>query len=63
MEIDFDEMKKINDAVKNASNKWEIKSFKPWESEGGKEMLTIQLIKKDEKELKYLNVENVVEGE
>ena len=46
MNIDFEEMKRINDAVRNASNLWEIKSFKPWESEGGKEMLTIQLIKK-----------------
>ena len=61
MEIDFEEMKKINDAVSNASSKWKIKSFKPWESDGGNEYITIQLIKKDEKELKYLNVDNVNE--
>lgn len=61
MNIDFEEMKRINDAVRNASNLWEIKSFKPWESEGGKEMLTIQLIKKEVKSVKYLNVDNVNE--
>lgn len=47
MEIDFEEMRKIHDAVKGASDKYEIKSFKPWESDGGKHYITIQLIQKD----------------
>ena len=63
MEQEFEEWKKIYEAVKSASNIYKVKSFKPWESDGGSQLITIQLIKKEEKELKYLNVENVVEGE
>ena len=47
MEVEFDEWKKIHDAVVSASEIYEIKSFKPWESDGGKQYITIQLIKKD----------------
>jgi hypothetical protein len=47
MEADFEEWKKIHDAVTEASDKYEIKSFKPWESDGGKQYITIQLIVKD----------------
>lgn len=46
MKVDFEEWKKIHDAVANASDVYEVKSFKPWESDGGKEYITIQLIKK-----------------
>lgn len=46
MEIEFEELKKIHDAVKDASEKYVIKSFKPWESEGtNKEFITIVLAK------------------
>jgi hypothetical protein len=48
MNVDFDEWKKIHDAVKNASELYDIKSFKPWESDGGKQFITVQLIKKVE---------------
>ena len=47
MEVDFDEWKKIYEAVKSASDEYEIKSFKPWESDGGKQYITIQVIKKE----------------
>jgi len=47
MKIDFEEMKKVHDAVNSASEKYEVKSFKPWESEGGKQYITIQLVQKD----------------
>ena len=59
MENDFAEWQKIYEAVKEISSLYKIKSFKPWESDGGKQYITIQLVKKDEKELKYLNVEDV----
>ena len=58
MEDHFSEWQKIYEAVKNISNVYDVKSFKPWESDGGHQYITIQLIKKDEKELKFLN-ENV----
>jgi hypothetical protein len=45
MNVNFDEWKKINDAVTNASDEYQIKSFKPWESDNGKEYITIQLMK------------------
>lgn len=45
--IDFEEIKKIHEAVKNASDKYTVKSFKPWESAGSKEFITIVLAKKD----------------
>ena len=45
MNVDFDEWKKIHDAVTEASEKYEVKSFKPWESDAGKQYITIQLIK------------------
>lgn len=47
MEIQFEEMKKIYDAVKNASELFSIKSFKPWESKNNKEYITIVLSKKE----------------
>jgi len=48
MDIEFEEMQKIYDSLKNASEKWVIKSFKPWESEGSnKEFITIVLSKKE----------------
>ena len=47
MKTDFDEWKKIHDAVENASEKYEIKVFKPWESDSGKQYITIQLILKE----------------
>jgi len=46
MEVDFEEWKKIHEAVLGASDKYEIKSFKPWESDSGREYITIQLVKK-----------------
>jgi len=45
MNVNFEAWKKIHDAVANASEEYEIKSFKPWESDNGKEYITIQLIK------------------
>jgi hypothetical protein len=48
MKVDFDEWKKIHDAVASASEIYEVKSFKPWESEAGKQYITIQLMKKSE---------------
>jgi len=47
MKVDFDEWKQIHEAILGASETYEIKSFKPWESEGGKQYITIQLIKKE----------------
>jgi len=48
MEIDFVEMQKIYEAVKDASDQWEIKSFKPWKSEGtNKNFITIVLAKRE----------------
>lgn len=47
MQIDFEEMKKIHDALKDASDKFILKSFKPWESEGGKQYISIQMVQKD----------------
>lgn len=48
MEINFEELKKIHDAVKDASDLYIVKSFKPWESEGtNKEFITIVLAKKE----------------
>ena len=47
MEINFEEMKKIHDAVTNASDAYMLKSFKPWESDSGKQYITIQLVQKD----------------
>lgn len=47
MDIDFEEMQKIHDAVKNASEKYVLKAFKPWESDGGKQYITIQLVQKE----------------
>ena len=46
MNVDFEEWKKIHDAVVEASDKYELKSFKPWESDNGKQYITIQLIKR-----------------
>ena len=47
MEIDFQEWQKIYEAVKGASDTYVLKSFKPWESEGGKQYITIQLVQKE----------------
>ena len=47
IQIDFIEWKKINDAIENVSDVYEIKSFKPWQSDGGRQYITIQLIKKE----------------
>lgn len=46
-EIDFEEVKKIYEVVKDVSDKYTVKSFKPWISDGGKSYITIQLIKKE----------------
>jgi hypothetical protein len=46
MEANFEEWKKIHEALKAGSSLYEIKSFKPWESDNGKEYITIQLVKK-----------------
>ncbi len=46
-EIDFEAVKKIYEIVKDASEVYTIKSFKPWISDGGKSYITIQLIKKE----------------
>lgn len=48
MDIDFENLKSIYDAVESASNLYVVTSFKPWESKGGKQMITIQLEKKEE---------------
>jgi len=48
MNIDFEEMKKIYDVIVDASEKYAVKVFKPWESDGGKQYITIQLVKKEE---------------
>jgi len=45
--VDFEEWQKIYEAVESASDIYGIKSFKPWESDGGKQYITIQLVKKD----------------
>jgi len=47
MPVDFEELKKIYEAVKLSSDDYEIKVFSPWESESGKEYITIKLKKKD----------------
>jgi len=47
MNIDFDEWKKIDEAIRNATDIYEVSSFKPWKSSGGKQYITIQLIKKE----------------
>ena len=47
MEPDFEEWKKIYDAVKSASDTYVLKSFKPWESDGGKQYITISLVQKE----------------
>ena len=41
-------MKKVYDAVEASSDLYCVTSFKPWESKGGKNMITIQLEKKEE---------------
>lgn len=46
--MQFDEWKKIYEAVNSATIEYEMKVFKPWESDGGKQYITIQLIKKEE---------------
>lgn len=46
MNVDFVEWQKIYDAVENASDEYKVKGFRPWESENGKEYITIQLVKK-----------------
>ena len=43
MDLDFEEMKKIYEAVETASDRYVVTSFKPWESKGGSQMITIQL--------------------
>jgi len=45
--LEFDELKKIIEALEGASEQYIVKSFKPWTSNGNKEYITIQLIKKD----------------
>jgi len=47
MDIDFDEWKQIYESIKKASGNYVVKSFKPWESESGKQYITIQLVRKD----------------
>jgi len=47
MEISFEEWQKIYEAVKEASDIYVLKSFKPWESDSGKQYITIQLVQKD----------------
>jgi len=47
MDIDFIEIKKIYDVVNEASDKYEMNVFKPWESSSGKNYITIQLVKKE----------------
>ena len=47
MELDFEEIQKIYDVLKNASSKYEVKVFNPWESDTGKEYITIKLKKKE----------------
>lgn len=47
---DFEEWKKIYDAISNCSDIYTVKSFKPWESEAGKQFITVQLIARDEEE-------------
>ena len=49
MDIDFEEEKKIYDVVSMASDKYDVKIFKRWQSSSGKEFITIQLEKVDEK--------------
>jgi len=46
MDVEFDEWKKIYDAISQASETYEVKSFKPWESNAGKSFITIQLAKR-----------------
>lgn len=45
--VDFEEWKKIHEAIQGSSELYTIKSFKPWESEGGSQFITIQLKRKD----------------
>jgi len=45
--MEFDELKKIIEALEASTEKYEVKSFKPWKSTGNREYITIQLIKKD----------------
>lgn len=45
--MEFDELKKIIEALEEASDKYVVKSFKPWTSSGNKEYITIQLVKKN----------------
>jgi len=47
MNVDFDEWKNIHEAIIGATDAYEIKSFKPWVSDGNREYITIQLIKKE----------------
>ena len=47
MKPDFEEWKKIYDAVQDASDNYDLKTFKPWESDSGKQYITIQLVQKD----------------
>ena len=47
---DFDEWKRIYDAISNCSDIYTVKSFKPWESEAGKQFITVQLVARDEEE-------------
>lgn len=46
MDIDFEIMKNMYEAIENASDTYEVKSFKPWKSDGGREHITIVLTKK-----------------
>jgi hypothetical protein len=45
--MDFDEWKKIVEAIEASTDVYEVKSFKPWKSTGNKQYITIQLVKKD----------------
>jgi len=42
MLVDFDEWKRIHEAIKGASDLYQIKSFKPWESDGGKQYMRMK---------------------
>ena len=48
MDINFEEIKKIYEAVEASSELYVVTSFKPWESKGGKQMISIQLERKGE---------------
>ena len=50
IDVDFEEMKKIYDAVEIASDIYVVTSFKPWESKGGKQMISIQLEKRSKED-------------